>query len=187
MITIYGVSRSRASRPLWLLAKLGLEFRHVPVIQAYRLTDGRVAESWATDSLEYLAINPMGQVPAFEEDGLILTESLGIILHIAWVHGGHLGSQSGAEAALIDQWILVATTSLEAPALEILVRLHAGWQPEALDAQVERLRRPMRRLNAHLAAREWMVGGRFTAPISPSSKPCAMRKATRCSLPNLRP
>ena len=34
MITLYGCYRSRASRPLWLLAETGTPFAHVPVIQA---------------------------------------------------------------------------------------------------------------------------------------------------------
>ena len=39
MLTIYGVYRSRASRNLWLADELGLAFRHVPVVQVYRLKD----------------------------------------------------------------------------------------------------------------------------------------------------
>lgn len=39
MLTIYGVTRSRASRIIWLCHEIGLDFRQVPVIQAYRLAD----------------------------------------------------------------------------------------------------------------------------------------------------
>ena len=52
MLTIYGVYRSRASRPLWLLAEIGLPFTHVPVVQSYRLARshrrGRAAEHRVT-------------------------------------------------------------------------------------------------------------------------------------------
>ena len=37
MITLYGVYRSRASRPLWVLFESGTPFTHVPVLQAKRL------------------------------------------------------------------------------------------------------------------------------------------------------
>ena len=37
MLTIYGVYRSRATRPLWLAEEIGLNYTQVPVIQAYRL------------------------------------------------------------------------------------------------------------------------------------------------------
>ena len=37
MLTIYGVYRSRASRNIWLANELGIPFKHVPVMQLYRL------------------------------------------------------------------------------------------------------------------------------------------------------
>ena len=37
MLTIYGVYRSRASRCIWLAHEIGMSFRHVPVMQAYRM------------------------------------------------------------------------------------------------------------------------------------------------------
>ena len=84
MITLYGVYRSRASRPLWLLAECNTPFRHVPVIQAYRLNQPKATDApLNTASPEFLAINPLGQVPALEDDGLLLSESLAITLYIA--------------------------------------------------------------------------------------------------------
>ena len=38
MLTIYGVYRSRASRTIWLADELGIPFKHVPVMQLYRLS-----------------------------------------------------------------------------------------------------------------------------------------------------
>ncbi|MEI2707305.1 MAG: glutathione S-transferase N-terminal domain-containing protein [Ilumatobacteraceae bacterium] len=79
MLTLYGVYRSRASRPLWLLAECGAPFTHVPVIQAYRLPDDRArAAALNTASEEFLAVNPMGQIPALTDGDLLLTESLAI-------------------------------------------------------------------------------------------------------------
>lgn len=84
MLKIYGVYRSRASRPLWLLAELDLPFEHVPVIQANRVAHPHGPEApLNTASAAYLAVNPLGQIPCLEEEGLILTESLAITLHIA--------------------------------------------------------------------------------------------------------
>ena len=39
MLTIYGVYRSRASRNIWLASELGIPFKHVPVMQYYRLAN----------------------------------------------------------------------------------------------------------------------------------------------------
>lgn len=163
MITIYGVYRSRASRPLWLLAELGMAFAHVPVIQAYRLTGGRQADGLTTTSPEFLAVNPQGQIPAFAEDGLILTESLAITLHIARLYGGELGPNGPAEVALMEQWALFAATSVETPALEILYAQAEGGDQSGIALNAERLRRPIGHLQKHLEEAEYLVGGRFTA------------------------
>ena len=162
MITLYGVYRSLASRPLWLLAEIGLDYRHVPVIQAYRLTGESIHDGLTTASPEFLVVNPQGQIPAYEEDGLILTESLAITLHIARVHGGDLGPKSAGEAALMTQWALFAATSVETPALEILYAQSEGGEQAGIAVNVERLRRPLGRLQKHLEAGDWLVGGRFT-------------------------
>ena len=45
MLTIYGVTRSRASRIIWLCHEIGIPFKQVPVIQAYRLSDPDAADA----------------------------------------------------------------------------------------------------------------------------------------------
>ncbi len=168
MITLYGVHRSRASRPIWLLGEIGMPFAHVPVIQAYRLADPKAADApMHTASPAYLAINPQGQVPALIDDGLILTESLSITLYIARKYGGALGPADDAETALMEQWALFAATAIETPAVEILYMIADGADKTAegqaaISINAEKLRRPLNRLQGHLSGRNWMVGDRFT-------------------------
>lgn len=168
MLTLYGVYRSRASRPLWLLAETGTPFTHVPVIQAYRLSETTAADAPVnTGSPAFLKVNPQGQIPAMEEDGLILTESLAITLHIARRHGGALGPANDAELALMEQWALFVATAVETPALEITFAQTNGTAdtPEGrsvIAVAAEKLRRPLKRLQGHLAAHDHMVGDRFT-------------------------
>ena len=168
MITLYGVFRSRASRPIWLLYELGLPFTHVPVIQAYRLPQASAPDApLNTASPEFLKVNPIGQIPAYVEGGLTLTESLAITNHIARTRGGALGPQTPAEAALIDQWTLLAVTAVEGHALEIMMVTNAGGNktPEGqatIAIAAEKLRRPLARLEAHLGQHPWLVGDRFT-------------------------
>jgi glutathione S-transferase len=168
MPTLYGVFRSRASRPIWLLYELGEAFEHVPVIQAYRLAQASAPDApLNTASPAFLQVNPQGQVPAYVEGDLTLTESLSITNHIARTRGGMLGPQSAAEAALIDQWTLLAVTAVEAPALEILNVQGAGGDktPEgqgSIAISAEKLRRPLKRLEAHLSAHSHLVADRFT-------------------------
>lgn len=168
MPTLYGVFRSRASRPIWLLYELDEAFEHVPVIQAYRLAQASAHDApLNTASPAFLKVNPQGQIPAWVEGDLVLTESLSITNHIARTRGGALGPKTPAEAALTDQWTLLAVTAIETPALEILNVVGAGGDktPEgqaAISICAEKLRRPLKRLEAHLAAHSHLVADRFT-------------------------
>lgn len=169
MVTLYGVARSRASRPLWMLKEIGMDFAHVPVIQAYRLKDAKAADAPVnTSSAEFLAVNPQGQIPCMTDGDLTLTESLGIVLYLGKRYGGALGPADDAEEALMVQWALHAATGIEGPALEVMyVQADGGDKTAegqaAIAVAAEKLRRPLRRMEAHLAGADWLVGGRFTA------------------------
>lgn len=171
MLTIYGVYRSRAIRPLWLLAETGLAFHHVPVIQAYRLAAPLAADApLNTSSPAFLAINPLGQVPAMQEGDLLLTESLAICLHIARKYGGALGPVSDDETALLDQWALFAATSIEPPAIEIMMTARDNLDNTPTGEAImriagEKLRRPLVRLEAALESRDYLLGRFSVADI----------------------
>ncbi|AZL60300.1 glutathione S-transferase family protein [Tabrizicola piscis] len=168
MITLYGAFRSRASRPIWLLYELDLPFTHVNVIQGYRLAQASAPDApLNTTSPAFLKVNPLGQIPAYVEDDLVLTESLAITNHIARTRGGALGPQTAAEAALMDQWTLFAVTAAEGPGLEIMKITNDGGDKTvegqaAIGILAERLRRPLKRLETHFATHSHLVGERFT-------------------------
>ena len=167
MITLYGVYRSRSSRPLWLLEECGLAFIHVPVIQSYRLDQPKAPDaSLNTASSAFMAVNPIGQIPAMVEGDLVLSESLAITLYIARKYGGAIGPQSDAETALMEQWALFAATSIEVPALEILNTASNGGDTAEGQSHIainaEKLRRPLTRLAKALGGSDWLVGNRFT-------------------------
>lgn len=165
MITLYGVARSRATRPLWLLAETGSAYEHVPVIQAYRLPDPAAADApLNTRSPQFLALSPAGAVPVLKDGGLVLSESVAITLYLAQKLGGDLGPRDAREAALMTQWGLYGATAVEGPALGIMYAVGDGRAdaPEVAAAR-ESLARPFAVLDAHLAAEGHLVGGRFTA------------------------
>ena len=170
MLTIHGVTRSRASRIIWLCHELDLPFRQIPVIQAYRLADPDAPDAPVnTRSPEFLALSPAGAIPVIEDDGLILSESLAVTLYLARKHGraGGVGPATEAEDALMLQWSFNAATAIEQDALTILF-LHARGQEQSGEDVVlvanaaERLVRPMKVLDDHLATHGHLVGGRFT-------------------------
>lgn len=169
MLTIHGVTRSRASRIIWLCHELDLTFRQVPVIQAYRLADPDAEGApLNTRSPAFLALSPAGSIPVIEDDGLVLSESLACTLYLARKHGaGGIGPGDEAEAALMAQWSFYGATAIEPDALTLLF-LHAQGQAQAgEDAALvahaaERLIRPMTVLENHFANTPHLVGGRFT-------------------------
>jgi len=167
MLTIHGVYRSRASRNLWLAAELGIPFKHVPVIQLYRLAGPAAAEGVLhTKSPEFLETNPNGHIPSIEDGDLVLHESLAINLYLAKKHGGTLAPANLAEDALMTMWALWAATEVEPQALTVLNhragKPPAERDPKLADAAVEALRAPFAVLDKHLANSGNMVGGRFT-------------------------
>lgn len=167
MLTIHGCLRSRASRNIWLAHEAGLEFRHVPVIQAYRLADPDAPDApLHTRSPAFLKVNPNGHIPTLEDDGLVLHESLAINLYLARRHGGALGPADAAEDGLMGMWSLWAATEAEPHAIQILYNRVAKPPAERdgalADASVAALRGPFAVLDQALAATGFLVGGRFT-------------------------
>ncbi len=167
-LTIYGCYRSRASRNIWLANELGLTFTHVPVIQVYRLPDPNAADAPIhTQSREFLAVNPNGQVPSMDDDGFVLNESLAINLYLARKHGGALAPRDVKEEGLAMQWSLWAATSVETHALNLLYHLAAYPQekrdPALVAAAMAALPKPFAVLDKALAeGGGYIMGGRFT-------------------------
>jgi len=165
---LYGVVRSRATRPLWALLESGLDFEQVPVIQSYRLPDPAAADApLNTASPAFLAVNPQGQVPALTDVDLVLTESLAITLFVGRKAGAPLGPRDLAEEAEMLNWALVGATGLEPGAIEILYTYMEGAQQTEAGAAriaggIALLSRSAARLDAHLTQSDWLVGGRFT-------------------------
>ncbi|CAM3284200.1 glutathione S-transferase [Paracoccus aminovorans] len=168
MLTVYGVTRSRASRIIWLCHELDLPFKQVPVIQAYRLEDADAPGApLNTRSESFLKLSPAGAIPVIQDGDLVLSESLACTLHLARRHGQPLGPADLVEDALMLQWSFYAATMIEPDALVILFNHRNGQaQPGAAQATVahaaERLVRPLRVIEDHLARHGHMVGGRFT-------------------------
>lgn len=168
MLKIYGCYKSRATRVLWLTEELELAYEHVPVIQAGKLDNPLAADAPInTQSPAFLAVNPFGAIPALEDDGLVLFESLAITLYLAKQYGGEMGPKDLEEDALMMQWALFAATEIESNALKISriaadgrLDSEAGKSEAAAVARL--LKRPIAVLENHFAKNEFTVSDRFT-------------------------
>src|SRR5689334_10856270 len=75
-LRIYGIARTRAFRALWIAMELGIDYEHIPI---------EIGSAGARTP-EFLAVNPNGRLPAIEDDGFALWESLAITLYLAKKH-----------------------------------------------------------------------------------------------------
>ena len=139
MIRLYGVPWSRASRCLWLLEELGVEYENVPIAK--------------TRTPEYLAVNPNGRIPALIDGDVVMFESLAINLYLAKRFPTELSAKSLAEEADVLKWSFWAQSELETffEGIATLEQIAAEWHDG-----------PPRVLDDALVANGFLVGGRFT-------------------------
>jgi glutathione S-transferase len=100
MLKLYGGARSRASIVQWYLEELGVPYEFV-------LLDMQAGEHRKP---EFLAINPIGKVPAIVDGDLQLWESGAILFYLAQKYGKL--PPSPEEQAIINQWILFGNATL---------------------------------------------------------------------------
>ncbi|MET0372504.1 MAG: glutathione S-transferase family protein [Sphingobium sp.] len=74
--TLYQVAGSRGLRALWTIEEMGLDCDLV-MLPAMPRAKAR----------KYLGLNPLGTVPAFVDDGVVMTESVGIAHYLATRYG----------------------------------------------------------------------------------------------------
>src|SRR5260370_36324711 len=157
MLKIYGIPRSRAFRTLWMAKELGMEYEHIPLA----FHDG------GTRTPEYLRVNPNGQVPTIDDDGVILWESMAINLYLAKKYSlGALYPILFEDEARTWQWSFWGMTEIERPVLTAM--FHRAILPEdkrdaALADESERqLGRPLMVLDAAVATTPYLLAEHFS-------------------------
>ncbi|MGA7935381.1 MAG: glutathione S-transferase family protein [Kovacikia sp.] len=100
MLKLYGGARSRASIIRWYLEELGVAYEFV-------VLDMAAGEHRQPD---YLAINPVGKVPAIVDGDFKLWESGAILLYLAEKYGK--SELSLEQRAILNQWILFSNATL---------------------------------------------------------------------------
>lgn len=117
---------------------------------------------------DYLAEQPFGQIPAYEEDGLVLFETGAILLHIAERYPGLLPSDSGARARAVA-WMFAALNTMEPPILNregaILTERDRPWHAERLPRLDAAVRSRLEALSRALGEAEWLEGAFSAADI----------------------
>jgi glutathione S-transferase len=125
-LKIYGYPQSRAVRTLWMAEELGVPYELIRTTTA----DG------GTRTASYLQVNPAGHIPAIDDGGLKLSESMAINLYLAKKHG-KLYPAAAAGEAKAWQWSFWVMAELDAPIVRWIS--HSMLLPmEARDVAVAR-------------------------------------------------
>lgn len=154
VLTIYGSPRSRTMRVLWTAAELGLDYAHVP----YAFDDP------ALKSPEFLRISPGGVIPAIDDDGFTLSESMAINLYLTKTYGAAgarpLYPATSHGEATVWRWSLWAQGHLE-PWVQQDALL-AGLRAATAKAARPIVARSLDLLDRTLEDRKWLLGDDFT-------------------------
>jgi glutathione S-transferase len=154
-LRIYGIARTRAFRVLWIAQELGLDYEHIPI---------EIGEAGARQA-DYLAINPNGRLPAIDDDGFTLWESLAITLYLAKKHG-RFYPQTLAGEAKAWQWSLWSVQEVDRGvniwSLHAVRLPPADRDPRRLAEALAVLAPPFKVLDRALADRPYLLGEDFT-------------------------
>ena len=154
-LRIYGIARTRAFRALWIAKELGIDYEHIPI---------EIGAAGARQP-DYLAINPNGRLPAIEDDGFVLWESLAITLYLAKKHGRLYPTTLEGEAKAW-QWSLWSVQEVDRGVN--IWSLHAvrlppeDRDPQRLAEALKVIEAPFRVLDGALAGHSYLLGNDFT-------------------------
>jgi glutathione S-transferase len=140
------MSRARITR--WMLEETGLPYEEV--VLEYGTT---------MKAPEFLAINPMGKVPALVHNGVAITENAAICLHLADMvpELGLLPPPGTPERGACYRWMLFASP-LE---FFITARRHGSIAP-SMESGYGNEADLLRTLEGAISGKQYLVGDRFT-------------------------
>ena len=143
----------RDLRARWALEEAGLAYQT------------RLLEQGDQDKPEYRALQPFGQVPILEEDGLVLFESGAIALQIAERSEALLPKEAAARARAM-QWLIAALNSIEPFVMNVALidsfYAQEEWAKLRRPGAVEFVQKRLLALSRALGDKPFLDGDRFT-------------------------
>lgn len=144
----------RDLRARWALEEAGLPYTT------------RLLELGDQEKPGYRALQPFGQVPILEEDGLVLFESGAIVLYIGERSEALLPGDAGARHRA-TQWLVAALNSIEPFVMNVAMidafYANEEWAKLRRPGAVEFLQKRLASLSASLGDKPYLDGDRFTA------------------------
>lgn len=160
MLKLYGFARvnkgargnTRDLRVLWALEEIGLHYEIV----------GMDHPNHDLDSPAYRALNPFGQIPVIDDDGVVVSESGAILLYLARKSGKLMPHDLAGEAQVL-RWSVTALTTIEVPVLSLwFVNLNGGKGSKPSEALHDWADMRLKQLNGWLTNRQFIATDDFT-------------------------
>ena len=159
MITIHGrETSSNVQAVMWTLAELELMHERLDVGGPFG----------GNDSAQFLAMNPMGLVPVFQEGELTLSESQAIIRYLGTKpNGASLWPRECEKRAVVDQWMEWAKVNVYPifiyKVFWQLIRVGAKQRNHDLIAEgAGELKHLMQIADARLSKHKWLASDHFS-------------------------
>jgi glutathione S-transferase len=160
MLKLYGFGRvnrgargnTRDLRALWALEEIGLPYEIV----------GMDHPNHDLDSPAYRALNPFGQIPVIDDDGVVISESGAILLYLARKSGKLMPRDLAGEAQVL-RWSFTALTTIEVPVLSLwFVNLSGGKDSKPSKALRDWAEMRLKQLDGWLEKRMFIATEDFT-------------------------
>lgn len=160
MLKLYGFGRvnkgarggTRDMRVLWALEEMGLPHEIV----------GMDHPNHDLDTPAYRALNPFGQIPVIDDDGVVVTESGAILLYLARKSGKLMPHDLAGEAQVL-RWSFAALTSIELPVLSFwFVNVTGNKGSKAAEAFQGWAAMRLKQLDGWLTDRQYIATEEFT-------------------------
>lgn len=160
MLKVYGFSRvnavargnTRDLRVLWALEEMGVPYEIV----------GMDHPNHDLDSPEFKALNPFGQIPVIDDEGVVVTESGAILLYLARKSGKLMPQELAGEAQVL-RWSIAALSTIEVPVLTLwFVNMGDGKGTKSSEALRQWSEQRLSQLEGWLHDRQYIATEDFT-------------------------
>jgi glutathione S-transferase len=160
MLKLYGFARvnkfargnTRDLRVLWALEEIGLPYEII----------GLDHPNHDLDAPAYRALNPFGQIPVIDDDGVVVSESGAILLYLARKSGKLIPADLAGEAQVV-RWSFAALTTIELPILsQWFVNLSGGKGTQPSEALGGWANMRLEQLDGWFARRRYVATDEFT-------------------------
>jgi glutathione S-transferase len=160
MLKVFGFARvnkfargkTRDLRVLWALEEMGLPYEIA----------GMDHPNHDLDSPAYRAVNPFGQLPAIDDDGVVVTESGAILLYLARKSGKLMPHDLAGESQVL-RWCFTALTTIEVPVLSLwFVDMCGGKGSKPSEALHDWAEMRLKQLDGWLEGRQYIATEDFS-------------------------